>query len=249
MERFYNQSFYNQGARKPSYANEESFKPVTRTRYILPYAGVDLRRLPWDKVIEIMEKQAEVYKLYQTNFAYGWLSQNQQTIEYIESFNEQFKFAMERVTDVKQLPVFLIKCIPLRDSPAGFRKRPVPALVPKKMGEPEPVKKRKFGISLPERQPLPEPVQHKTATSSAINPPIYRYTPPKTSSSTSATQATQSTVEPTTMPIVAKFRIERHRDNNNCEFFDLTADPDFDDKLVHQIQRTPKSHHWDEKCL
>lgn len=84
-------------------------------QYILPYAGVDLRCLEWCKVIEILEKQAESFKLFQLNAAYGYDWANEQNSRLILEFNAQFRKEIELHTDeqsTEQLSVFKLPSLP-----------------------------------------------------------------------------------------------------------------------------------------
>lgn len=110
------------------------------SQYVLPYAGVDLRCLPWSKVIEILEKQAETYKLFQLNAAYGFHWANEQNFRVILEFNEMFRKEVELLSDERSeegLSVFKIPTVevvePVKETP------PVPPVAPPLEGS----KKRK----------------------------------------------------------------------------------------------------------
>lgn len=68
-------------------------------QFILPYAGVDLRCLQWSEVIGILEKQAESFKLFQLNAAYGYDWANEQNSRLILEFNAQFRKAVEETVE------------------------------------------------------------------------------------------------------------------------------------------------------
>lgn len=67
--------------------------------FVLPYAGVDLRCLQWSEVIGILEKQAESFKLFQLNAAYGYDWANEQNSRLILEFNAQFRKAVEETVE------------------------------------------------------------------------------------------------------------------------------------------------------
>lgn len=222
----------------------------TKTKCILPYAGVDLRKLPWDKVIEIMEKQAEVHRLYQINATCGYDWANQQNREYIETFNAQFKVEMERKTDPKLLPSFVTKCISVNEfynrtsTMPGGGKRKISTAVPvsikhqlnkeitaavRKRKRSEPVYKGTDELKL---------LLQKERRVSHLDSPVFHYSSPSTSLLAgfgprhlkTTNSLTSGSVSGSSIPVVAKFKIERYRDNNNCEFFDLTTDTDQDEQ-------------------
>lgn len=227
---------------------------VNKNKCVLPYAGVDLRKLPWDKVIEIMEKQAEVYKLYQINASCGYEWANQQNRDYIEAFNAQFKIEMERCKDYKLLPSFITKCIAANEffqktgnNSTNTRVTQIPATVTASTSTSTvPTKERLNKENTPPRKrKRSEPIKFNYAKGteelklllqkerrvSHLDPPVFRYPSPSTSLLNYHIR-NNKTVAPSTsssVPVVAKFKIERYRDNNNCEFFDLTADTDTDE--------------------
>lgn len=226
--------------------------PPVPQKCVLPYAGVDLRKLSWEKVLEVMEKQAEVYKLYQINAACGYEWANQQNRDYIETFNAQFKLEMERTTDSKLLPSFITKCISANE----FYNKKIstglqpPAPPPPQMQlqtQPQPPKEQLNKENTPPRKrKRSEPVYkgtdelklllQKERRVSHLDPPVYRYPPPSSSLLNLGHRMAKSSIS--TIPVVAKFKIERYRDVNNCEFFDLTADTDTDEQKSQPESRT-----------
>lgn len=142
-------------------------------QYILPYAGVDLRCLPWNKVMEILEKQAESYKLFKLNAAYGYHWANEQNSRLIVEFNSQFCKELELMTDeqsMEQLSVFM-----LPSWPSSLEKKEQPA---KETVVVEGSKKRKRT----NKKGLPKKLKSKTPDGmtevTVIEPQImFRYSP------------------------------------------------------------------------
>lgn len=134
-------------------------------QYILPYAGVDLRCLPWSKVIEILEKQAESYKLFQVNAAYGYDWANEQNSRVILEFNTQFRKEVELMTDeqsAEQLPVFKLPALPSME-----REQPVKETV---VVEGSKKRKRSNKKGVPKKLNIAEGMTD-------IDHEIYRYSP------------------------------------------------------------------------
>lgn len=227
-----------------SYSTSTTSSNIAKQKCILPYAGVDLRKLPWEKVIEIMEKQAEVYKLYQINAACGYEWANQQNREYIETFNAQFKIEMERQTDPKRLPSFITKCISANEFYSKkINNSTTQAAIPLPNQQTIPNGQTQIKEHLnkentpPRKRKRSEPIYkgtdelklllQKERRVIGLDPPVYRFPPPSASLLNFPVRNTKAASS--TVPVVAKFKIERYKDNNNCEFFDLTADTDMDE--------------------
>lgn len=58
--------------------------------YILPYAGADLRRLSWSKVLDIIQQQASVYKTFEILVAAKDMKRIQSKVKHILTFNKMF---------------------------------------------------------------------------------------------------------------------------------------------------------------
>lgn len=126
----------------------------------LPYAGVDLRRLPWPNVIEILEKQADAHKIYQFHMSRGSTWDALGVQQDIKRFNTQFRIAMDHMLDPKHLPCYTPKT--WRYPPPfshPWKKKPVPNLIA------QPLQQKKKEI------PVPRPVYPTKINSTANAPP------------------------------------------------------------------------------